>query len=107
MGQWTGDFDFRAALQGGALFFNSEGYVVNMLDPEALQQLHPSSPNASSSVSKPINAAAYKVRFEGCNTNSIYNTVGDASSHYYNYYLSSDQNRWRSRVPSFAALYFI
>ena len=104
MGQWTGDFDFRAALWGGALFFNSEGYVVNMLDPDALQQLHPSSPKSSCSVNKPINAAAYKVRFEGCDPNSVYNPVGDASSHYYNYYLSSDQNRWRSHVPSYATL---
>ena len=33
IGQWTGDFHFRAALQGGALFFNSEGYVVILRNP--------------------------------------------------------------------------
>ena len=105
LGQWGEPFQFRASLPYAAVFFDKSGYVVNMLDPQAMADFHPALSNGTSPVSRPIRAAAYRVVFEASDALSHYFPLGEAFPHYYNYYLSSDVSAWRSGVPVYPALH--
>lgn len=105
LGQWGEPFQFRASLPYAAVFFDENGYVVNMLDPQAMQDFHPALSNGSSPLSRPIRAAAYRVVFEASDALSRYFPLGKAFPHYYNYFLSSDLSAWRPGVPVYPALH--
>lgn len=104
-GQWREHFQFRAALQCAAVFFDDEGYVVNLLDPQAMANFHPAMAKGESPVSNPIRAAAYRVVFEASDAFSRYLPSGDAFPYHYNYFLSSERAYWRSGVPVYPALH--
>ena len=101
-GQWHEPFHYRANLNGAAVFFDDDGYLVNMLDPADLSDFHPVQFN--SSVNKDIHASAYRVSFENANTSSSYIASSQPSSHYYNYYLSSDKKRWYAQVSAYSSI---
>jgi len=103
-GQWHDPFQFRASLQSAAIFFTDDGYVINMLDPQAMVDFHPAMAKAGSSVGTSIRAAAYHVVFDGSDALSRYLPFGDEFPHHYNYFLSSDSSFWRAGVPVYSGL---
>ncbi len=39
-GQWQEDFDYKLKLSSGAIYFQDEGFILNLLDPDALGHDH-------------------------------------------------------------------
>lgn len=100
LGQWEGDFSFRAALNGGAVFFDKQGYVISMLDPEQLHLLHESKFEGRSDADFSIKCSAYRVTFLNASDCSFFIPEGSLYSHYYNYYLTSFRHAFAaSKVP--------
>lgn len=103
-GQWNGGFMFKTPLNGGALFFDSCGVVVTLLDPNSLEQLHESKYNGSSEANFNISAAAYRISFVGSNHKCDFLPVGPSCPYYFNYYTSHNSDQWRSKVPVYSKL---
>lgn len=87
-GQWQGDFSFRASLRGGAVFFDKQGYVVSMLDPEQLHSLHEYKYDGRSDADFSIRSSAYRVSFLDASDYSFSIDTLSLYPHYYNYFLS-------------------
>lgn len=106
MGQWQGEFSFRAALHGGAVFFDKHGYVVSMLDPEQLHELHESKFEGRSDADFSISASAYRVSFVNALECSFSLDSACLYPHHYNYYLSRyNGSHSASNVPVSSAIF--
>ncbi len=104
LGQWKGDFLFRASIQSGTVFFDSDGYVVSMISPASLHDIHVAKTEGNNQSDLSIALSAYKVAFLNANDASYYVATGDKSSHYYNFYTSRNPKQWASKVRSFSSI---
>jgi len=91
MGQWDARVRYEAQLHDAALFLENDGITVALMERTS----HPVHS------SKAPRAHAYKMIFAG-SLGADPEGEGRLEG-YSNYYIGSDQSRWRSRVESFAA----
>lgn len=104
-GQWSGDFSFRSLLHNGAIFFDQEGYVVSMIDPKSLEKIHFSKFERQYDSDLSVRLSSYKVSFLNANAHSKYVEHGNFSSHFYNFFVSKDPNKWVSDVHATSSIY--
>lgn len=102
-GQWDANVLFSARMHGGALFAEHDGFTVVCLSPEQLHQFYEN--KFSGEQQHPIDAAAYKMFFQGASSDAEV-VPSEEYPHYYNYFLGKDSHKWRSRVPAFHSLQY-
>ncbi len=96
-GQWPDRVRFRAELPAGAIWAEDHAFTFNFYDPKILQYLHPMD---NESEADPIcKSHAYKLHFAGSNVPIA--TGSKPSTHYYNYYLGTDETKWANHCQVF------
>lgn len=104
LGQWSGPFSYKASLNGGAIFFDTAGYLVSMVDPLSLNMLHEIKTNGLSAPELKINTSSYKVVFLGKSSQAKFISIVPPYSFHYNYFLSHTSDCWRSNVPVYSSI---
>ncbi len=98
LGQWDGDFSHRMTIGDLVIFADDEGFTY------LIQESVPHNIDGTGFSDLPLyrNAHVLKLRFH--NGNSIAYNGKDAQKAYHNYYLGSDQKRWKPKVPLYSQL---
>ncbi len=99
LGQWEGDFQYKARLQSGALFFTKTGMVMHLQTSEP----HDHSENHSHQPAENQKAVALKMTWENGNSNPEL-TPDSEKEFYHNYFIGKDSTKWRGGVPVFSTL---
>lgn len=99
-GQWQQNILFRAQLDGGVLFLEKNALTFNFYDKKKYRDFHNGAILKGKYKNLDINAHAYKVVFENCNTDVI-TEKQDAGSDYENFFIGKDQAKWRGNVKNY------
>ena len=103
-GQWADDFAWRIDVPSGALFLEDDAFTWNFRHPDDVasiqelkeQRIEPPPGGYS------VRGHAFRTRFVGAGHRdrpTRMEAVGEPASHWHNYYLGADPDRWRGRVP--------
>ena len=99
--QWDERVLFKASLHGGALFAERNGFTFVLLHPGQLKDFYAAKEDPSKVRSSGfIDAAAYKMVFQGANPSAQVDGRGKLPG-YDNYYIGNDPSRWSTRVPKY------
>ena len=102
--QWDERVLFKASLHGGALFAERDGFTFVLLHPQQLKDFYAAKFDPSHAPSSGvIDAAAYKVTFNGTNPSAAVSGQEELQG-YNNYYVGNDPSRWSTRVPKYRAV---
>ena len=101
-GQWDGQVRYSARLSGGAFFAGRDAFTVALLSQEHLQRFYDN--KFSGDKQPPIPAAAYRMVFVGASNALIEDS--QPCSHYYNFFIGNDPDRWKGHVPAFHELVY-
>ncbi len=100
-GQWQGDFDYKLKLSSGALYFQKDGFILNLLDPEVLAHDH--SDHHHHHTEEKIKGHVIKLNYLNANPNSeisgYYKT-----EFYYNYITGDNSAKHFQRVKVFKGI---
>ena len=91
-GQWDARVRYAAQLHDAALFLEDDGLTVALSQPV---------PHPAPGDGKRAKMHAYKMRFVGGGAQPLGEAMQEG---YSNYFIGADAARWRTRVPSFAAV---
>ncbi|RYD82815.1 MAG: PKD domain-containing protein [Sphingobacteriales bacterium] len=98
-GQWQPGFQYKSQLGNGAAYIGDSKIWYSFLDGDQLQELHHQQNTQN------INAHTIALEWLGANKN-IVPLAKNPSSEYYNYYLTKNQNGWRTGIRAFSKLYY-
>lgn len=99
-GQWQNNILFRAQLDGGALFIENNNLTFHFYDKVKFRALHHGGILKGRYKDLNIRGHAWKVHFEGANPNPRVEK-GRPGSDYENFFIGSDESRWRGRVQNY------
>ena len=102
LGQWEGDFLFRATRSNADLFIEEKCFTWNIIHPDDFLAIHDVIKDEAALASFVLRSHAFKVHFEGANTPNIVPQEQNAT--YYNYYLGNDPSKWAVNVGSYNAV---
>jgi gliding motility-associated-like protein len=103
-GQWEAPVLFRAQLDGGALYVESDGLTFDFYDKKKYRAIHHGGILKQAYKDLDINAHAYKVRFENANPLARVEKLQPGSD-YENFYLGNDRQKWKSNVRNYHQLF--
>ncbi|MCR4826244.1 MAG: gliding motility-associated C-terminal domain-containing protein [Bacteroidales bacterium] len=103
LGQWNSAVTFSARMNGGALFFENNSFVVTQLHPQQLQDFHEAKHSGKPYPKQHFDAASYRVSFLNPNPDAVVEG-GKPYNHYYNYFLGKDPKHWASMVHAYNTL---
>lgn len=98
-GQWFNQVNFKADLDGGALFIENNCFTYNFYNKAALQKNHIN----PSGKFQPVNTHAFKMNFLKANENIVFSKSEKNKSHK-NYFIGNQSKRWASNVNSFGRI---
>lgn len=103
-GQWDGPFLYKGSTKTGDIYLRNNGFTIFLSDianAAKIDEVH----HGGKLVSETLNYHAYRVNFLNSNSN-VTTSQEKTQSHYYNYYLGSNQSKWKSAIhPSLAVNY--
>lgn len=102
-GQWQGDFNYKLELSSGAMYFQKDGFVLNLLDPEALAHDH--SDHHHHHVEEEIKGHVIKLKYLNANPNSKI-TAYSKTEFYYNYIQGNNSEKHFQRVGVYKGLHY-
>ena len=100
-GQWTDDFDYKLEIGSGAVFLHEEGITVSILEEGVLENWHRAMHGEELKPIDSIQGHAYEVKLVGATRNRR-PIPRQQSETLYNYFLGSNEDRWRSGVRAYA-----
>ncbi|MCR5115445.1 MAG: gliding motility-associated C-terminal domain-containing protein [Bacteroidales bacterium] len=100
LGQWDDPCLFKAPMYGGAFFAERDCFTIVVLSPEQLSEFYDAKFDPDAKISGYIDAAAYRVRFRGANTDVQVSGRTKMVGHY-NYFIGKDPRFWKSEVPRY------
>ncbi len=105
LGQWEGDFSFKAEIPDGALFFDDQGLTWSLLNAADLVAVKEAK---KSGIPPPpggfrVAGHSFRTRFVGAQSLKT-EPATEPETHYRNYFLGNDPARWKGRVPEYSAL---
>lgn len=108
--QWPAEVQFKAMLQGGAVFLTNTGFVYSYLSLDDVSHVHSlmhkdNVPQTEIS-GEIIHGHAYRVDLKGCNHRSLI-APSEKTANYYNYLLGSDSSKWAGQVPAYREVDYI
>jgi hypothetical protein len=94
-GQWLTTVQFKANLDGGALFVEKGCFTYHFYNKTALHKNH------INKTTKPfkVNTHAFKINFVNANSDVTFKKTDKIKSHS-NYFIGNDKNKWASHVNS-------
>lgn len=102
-GQWNNQIQFMSRINGGSVFFVSDGMVVAMADPIQMEKMHHSKVNGDSNALSIIDACSYKLSFVNASPDATFKGLSPFE-HYYNFFLGSSASNWVKGVFPFASI---
>lgn len=96
-GQFEAEVQYKAKINGGALFVEKQALTFHLQDNSVINKFH-----LNQEVKKEeqfIKGHAYKMIFEGAADPTF--TVSEKSTEYYNYYLGNDASKWVSQAYAY------
>ena len=100
LGQWDDNILFRAQLDGGALFVEKKCLTFSFYDKKKLRSIH--NGGFEKKLYKDYNIVfhAYKVHFDGCNSD-VSTVKAQKGSDYENFYIGNDKTKWKGNVQNY------
>lgn len=105
IGQWSDNILFKAQLDGGALFLESNCLTFNFYDKVKYRSFHHAGLTKTISSDKQIKGHAFKIHFENCNVINAIDKSGIGSD-YENFFLGNDKAKWKSNVANYQKLVY-
>lgn len=102
-GQWTDPFEAKVIIPGGEMFLTSNGFMYSFTHIEDMQRIHELYESGANVETEVIRAHAYKVSFEGAQTNVAF-TGDDKRDYYHNYFLGNNPNNWKGGVSVYGGM---
>lgn len=100
-GQWEEPFFFRSTGTASQIFVEKNALYFHIWDGEAraafMEAAHDRKPYTGPEM---LQHHAYRMKFSGANPESFFEKL-HPSSHYYNYYLGNNPERWKSEVREY------
>ncbi len=93
-GQWNSKINFKADIPEGAMFLENTGITYHFLDKSFIHHNHT---RDNIAIPDSIHGHVIKANFIGANKNPQIFT-SRKSSHYENYFIGNDSNKWASNV---------
>lgn len=104
--QWNNRVHYKASLNGNNIYFETDGFLFSLYDQGKTGTHHLKKRSHSNvETEKHIACHAYKMSFEGANSN-INITSLNKSSFYYNYFIGKDPSKWSSFVRSYESIVY-
>ena len=100
-GQWPEPFSYKLEMQHAAVFLSTNGFRVNLTDPDLMHQMHDEF-GRHKMPDQPIKHHGLEVLFN--NTTSAQFRPEGKQSTYHNYFLGKDASRWKGNVPLYEKL---
>lgn len=99
-GQWPQQVTHKTDLRSGYLYLQKDGLVFDLYDAKTVNEYVDAHHNKSSrSNLDSLNWHAFKVHFENANDlNSIHIDSKERTSHFNNYYLGNDPDKWAEKA---------
>lgn len=98
-GQWQDNFDYKLKLSSGAIFFQNQGYLLNLLDPDALGHDHSDHHHHQEKIK------GHSIQMEFLNANPSSDISGlYQTEFYYNYIKGNNSQENYQRVKVFKGL---
>lgn len=99
-GQWPQAVHYRACLPNGALFLEQNGFTYNFIELDTALHAH-AHPHHLVRRQKTVNQHAIRVNILGA-AKDVRSQASYPYSHYTNYFLGNDKNKWAGGVKSYA-----
>jgi PKD repeat protein len=103
-GQWDNHILFKTKLDGGSLFIEKDALTFSFYDKKNFRELHHNGFLNAVSEDFDIKFHAYQIHFEHSKATPIIDKLTELST-YENYFLGSDQNKWRNNVKSYGRVF--
>ncbi len=99
--QWDKKILYRAQLDGGVLFLQSNCFTYNFYDKETLHDNHVSNNTKNLSTrNKEIRSHAFRMNFAN-SSKTVTTSATHVTPDYNNYFIGNDKNKWAGNVNSF------
>ena len=97
-GQWDGDFQYKAPLKYGALFFEQGAIQMVLRDAHQVEDFRGHAMHEAG-LSLPIDPLrTHAVRLKWLNANPVKGTGMAPLEYYHNYFIGSDSNHWKGGI---------
>lgn len=105
LGQWESKILFKASLDAGNLFVESNCLTFNFYDAQKMRERHHASRIKPEGRDQSIKAHSYRISFVNSN-NTGQILKNDPGSDYENFFLGKDKEKWRSGVRNYKSLLY-
>lgn len=103
--QWDKKVLYRAQLDGGVLFLESNCFTYNFYDKETLRKSHIRKPNEPFSNVSKISSHAFRMRFVNADE-TVELLKKEQTSDYCNFFIGQDKSRWAGNVKNYKELIY-
>src|ERR1700741_2779109 len=100
--QWDPNIEFRAQLDGGALWVEKNALTYSFYDKETYRHLHA---NYKAKPVSTIRTTGFKVKFEGANSNTELSSSLPTPDHN-NYFIGNDHSKWAGNVKNYKRILY-
>lgn len=100
--QWDENVQYRAQLDGGALWMEKNAFVYSFYDKETVRGLHA---NYKAKPVKNIRTTGFKVDFINANPNTFIES-SNATPDYNNYFIGKDRSKWAGNVKNYKRILY-
>ena len=104
-GQWEKHIHFAANINSGRIWVENGGITFDLYDGKALKQLSNHKEGKKLILNDKIKRHAYKLSFVNSKIDCDINGLNKLS-HYNNYYLGNDKNRWASNASNYTSVIY-
>lgn len=100
--QWDKEVEFRAQLDGGALWVAKDALTYSFYDKETYRGLHA---NYRAKPTRSIKTTGFKVHFTNANPNTFIET-SKVTPDYNNYFIGKDPTKWAGNVKNYQRIMY-
>jgi len=100
--QWGNNIQYRAQLDGGALWVEKDALTYSFYDKETVRGLHA---NYGAKPTKHIRTTGFKVHFTNANPNAFIEST-KATPDYNNYFIGKDPSKWAGNVKNYQRILY-
>ena len=104
LGQWNQNILFRAQLDGGALYLETNSLTFNFYDKKKYRALHHGGILKKEYSDLDIKGHAYKISFEGANPDPQIEKLQQGSD-YENFFIGNDESKWKGNVRNYQQVF--
>lgn len=103
--QWEKNILYRAQLDGGFLFLESNCFTYNFYDKESLREMHAGGGKGRTSTTSFIRSHAFRVSFNN-SSKSVSVSSKSPTSDFCNFFLGNDKSKWVGNAKNYKEIYY-